>query len=310
MKDSIMINGTNLTKTFYNFWGKPKAKALSDLNITVKKGEITGLLGPNGAGKSTLMKLLLGHLYPTSGTLKVMDKSPRDVMTKRFIGYLPERTSFYRNLNARETLHFFAALLGLEKKEATNRIEQLINMVGLSGIGTRLVGEFSNGMRKRLGLAQALLNDPELLLLDEPTAGLDPVGCREVKDLIKVLKERGKTILMTTHLLGDVQDVSDTILILYGGKLKASGSINDLLAVKDEILIHTNQLKDNDLSKIKAIIQQASAAGKFQVSHPIQTLEDYFLKVISDAGDNTYVSGAKQGQGVAEYLKNGITENK
>ena len=310
MKNSEMIKGEKLTKTFYNFWGKPKVKALSGLDITIKKGEITGLLGPNGAGKSTLMKLILGHLYPTSGTLKVIGHSPRDVMTKRFIGYLPERTSFYRNLNARETLHFFADLLGLSKNEATNRIEQLIKMVGLSNIGRRLVGEFSNGMRKRLGLAQALLNDPDLLLLDEPTAGLDPVGCREVKDLIKVLKERGKTILMTTHLLGDVQDVSDTILILYGGKLKASGSINNLLAVKDEILIRTNQLKEQDLSKIKNIVEEASSKGKFQVTHPIQTLEDYFLKVIKDAGEDTYVSGAKQGQGVAEYLKNGIIENK
>jgi len=299
-----MIKSENLTKTFYNFWGKPKTKALSELSITVEKGAVTGLLGPNGAGKSTLMKLILGHLYPTSGTLQVLDKSPRDVLSKRFIGYLPERTSFYKNLNASETLHFFADLLGLEKKESTKRIEQLINMVGLDGIGKRRVGEFSNGMRKRLGLAQAMLNDPELLLLDEPTAGLDPVGCREVKDLIKVLKERGKTILMTTHLLADVQDVSDKILILYGGKLQASGSINELLAIKNEILVRTEKIDNKFLDQIKNITEQAGCS-KFEISHPIKTLEEYFLQVINDAGAENEISGAKKGKGVAEYLKNG-----
>jgi ABC-2 type transport system ATP-binding protein len=299
-----MIKSENLTKTFYNFWGKPKTKALSGLNITVEKGAVTGLLGPNGAGKSTLMKLILGHLYPTSGTLRVLDKSPRDVLSKRFIGYLPERTSFYKNLNASETLHFFADLLGLDKKEADKRIGQLINMVGLDGIGNRRVGEFSNGMRKRLGLAQAMLNDPELLLLDEPTAGLDPVGCREVKDLIKVLKNRGKTILMTTHLLADVQDVSDKILILYGGKLQASGSINELLAIKDEILIRTEKIDNKYLDRMESIAKEAGAS-EFEVSHPIKTLEEYFLQVINDAGTENEISGAKKGKGVAEYLKNG-----
>ena len=299
-----MIKSENLTKTFYNFWGKPKTKALSGLNITVEQGAVTGLLGPNGAGKSTLMKLILGHLYPTSGTLRVLDKSPRDVLSKRFIGYLPERTSFYKNLNASETLHFFADLLGLDKKEADKRIGQLINMVGLDGIGNRRVGEFSNGMRKRLGLAQSMLNDPELLLLDEPTAGLDPVGCREVKDLIKVLKNRGKTILMTTHLLADVQDVSDKILILYGGKLQASGSINELLAIKDEILVRTEKIDKKYLDRMESIAKEAGAS-EFKVSHPIKTLEEYFLQVINDAGTENEISGAKKGKGVAEYLKNG-----
>jgi len=304
-----MIKGENVTKTFYNFWGKPKAKALSNLDITVEKGAITGLLGPNGAGKSTLMKLILGHLYPTSGTLTVLDKSPRDVASKKFIGYLPERTSFYKNLNAQETLKFFADLLGLGKKEAETRVEQLIKMVGLDGIGARRVGEFSNGMRKRLGLAQALLNDPDLLLLDEPTAGLDPVGCREVKDLIKVLKNRGKTILMTTHLLADVQDVSDKILILYGGQLQASGSINDLLAIKDEIIIKTNNLDQAQLARIKDIAA-TSGNSKLEISHPIKTLEEYFLQVIKNAGSDNEISGAKKGTGVAEYLRSGMEEKK
>lgn len=298
-----MIKGVGITKIFNNFWGKPKARALNGLDIEVTEGAITGLLGPNGAGKSTLVKLLLGHLYPTTGTLEVLGKSPKNVQTKQNIGYLPERTSFYTNLTAKETLSFFADLLGLSKSEADMRISQLLKMVGLDNLGRRLVGEFSHGMRKRLGLAQALLNDPDLLLLDEPTAGLDPVGCKEVKELLLVLKERGKTILLTTHLLADVQDVSDTIMILYGGRLQACGDINSLLANKEEILIKTKATSEKSIEEVKSILGKGDDA-LFEVSNPIRTLEDYFLSVISEANkDNQEVSGAEKGHGVAEYLK-------
>lgn len=303
MDKRIMIKGVGITKTFNNFWGKPKARALNGLDIEVTEGSITGLLGPNGAGKSTLVKLLLGHLYPTKGTLEVLGKSPKSVQTKQNIGYLPERTSFYTNLTAKETLSFFSDLLGLSKSEADMRISQLLKMVGLDNLGRRLVGEFSHGMRKRLGLAQALLNDPDLLLLDEPTAGLDPVGCKEVKELLLVLKERGKTILLTTHLLADVQDVSDTIMILYGGRLQACGDINSLLANKEEILIKTKATSEKSIEEVKSILGKGGDA-LFEVSNPIRTLEDYFLSVISEANkDNQEVSGAQKGHGVAEYLK-------
>lgn len=308
MNDKIMIKGVGITKVFNDFWGKPKVRALNGLDIEVKAGTITGLLGPNGAGKSTLMKLLLGHLYPSSGTIEVIGKSPRDVQTKQQIGYLPERTSFYTNLTAKETLSFFADLLGLPADEANLRISQLLEMVGLDKIGRRLVGEFSHGMRKRLGLAQALLNDPDLLLLDEPTAGLDPVGCREIKDLILTLGRRGKTILMTTHLLADVQDVSDTILILYGGQLQASGNIDELLADKDEILIQSASVPEETLSKVKKILSPGNSDA-VSVTHPIRTLEDYFLSVIAEAGKNQIeTSGAQKGHGVAEYLTKGLAE--
>ena len=300
-----MIKGVGITKTFNDFWGRPKVNALNGMDIEVRSGSITGLLGPNGAGKSTLIKLLLGHLYPTSGTIEVLGKSPKDVQTKQRIGYLPERTSFYTSLTAKETLAFFANLLGLPDKEAKLRISQLLQMVGLDKIGRRLVGEFSHGMRKRLGLAQSLLNDPDLLLLDEPTAGMDPVGCREIKDLILTLKKRGKTILLTTHLLADVQDVSDTIMILYGGKLQACGSIDNLLANHDEILIKSATLPEKDLNKVRKILE-AENRGAIEVSHPIRTLEDYFLSVIAEAGRNQQeTSGAQKGHGVAEFLKSG-----
>ncbi len=304
MNNEIIIKGSGLKKVFNDFWGKPKVTAIDGLDIDIIQGTTTGLLGPNGAGKSTLIKILLGHLYPTAGTIEVFDKNPRDVKIKERIGYLPERTSFYTNLTARETLNFFAKLLRLPDKEAKLRISQLLKMVGLDKTNRRLVGEFSHGMRKRLGLAQSLLNDPDLLLLDEPTAGMDPVGCREIKDLILTLGNRGKTIILTTHLLADVQDVSDTIMIMYGGRLRAAGAINELLANKDEILIKSSVVSDSTLKKVKKILAEDSGKKEIDVSNPIRTLEDYFLSVISEAGEkNLSTSGAQKGHGVAKFLQ-------
>jgi ABC-2 type transport system ATP-binding protein len=304
VSDSVVIKVTDIRKVFNDFWGKPKVTALNGMDMEIREGTITGLLGPNGAGKSTLMKILLGHLYPTSGTVEVLGENPRNVKIKERIGYLPERTSFYTTLTARETLAYFARLLGLDSATAETRISQLLEMVGLEMMNKRLVGEFSHGMRKRLGLAQALLNDPDLLLLDEPTAGLDPVGCREIKDLILTLGERGKTILLTTHLLADVQDVSDTIMILYGGKLQASGHIDELLAEKDKIIITAPNVSDSALEKAKKELAKDAPQGDIAVSHPIRTLEDFFLSVIAEAGrNNLTTSGAGKGRGVAEFLK-------
>ncbi|MCK5843349.1 MAG: ABC transporter ATP-binding protein [Victivallales bacterium] len=304
MNNEFVIKVSGVRKVFNDFWGKPKVTALNGLDMEIRSGTITGLLGPNGAGKSTLMKILLGHLYPTSGTVEVLGEDPRNVAIKERIGYLPERTSFYTTLTARETLSYFARLLGLDSAMAKTRISQLLEMVGLEMMNKRLVGEFSHGMRKRLGLAQALLNDPDLLLLDEPTAGLDPVGCREIKDLILTLGERGKTILLTTHLLADVQNVSDTIMILYGGRLQASGRVEELLAEKDKIIITAPAVSDSAVEKARKELAKGVRDGDVTVSHPIRTLEDFFLSVIAEAGrNNLSTSGAGKGRGVAEFLK-------
>ena len=304
MSENTVIKVSNVRKVFNDFWGKPKVTALNGLDMLINEGTITGLLGPNGAGKSTLMKILLGHLYPTTGTVEVLGEDPKNVKIKERIGYLPERTSFYTTLSAKETLTYFAKLLGLDAATAKPRISQLLEMVGLEMMNKRLVGEFSHGMRKRLGLAQALLNDPDLLLLDEPTAGLDPVGCREIKDLILTLGERGKTILLTTHLLADVQDVSDTIMILYGGKLQASGPIDELLAEKEKILITAPAVSDEDLKNAKRELSKNISEDQVTVSHPIRTLEDFFLTVIAEAGKNNQTtSGASKGRGVAAFLQ-------
>src|SRR5256885_1939496 len=231
----VVIAVRGLTKIFKDFWGRPKARAVDNVDFEVHRGEVFGLLGPNGSGKSTTVKLLLGLLYPTRGHLEVFGKSPRHVATKSRIGYLPEESYLYRYLNSRETLDFFGNLFHLSNDERRQRTEQLLDMVGLTQTRTRAVGEFSKGMQRRIGLAQALINDPDLVILDEPTAGLDPIGCREVKDLILALARRGKTVILSSHLLADVEDVCDRVVIYYGGRIHAMGTLQEWLAKTDSI---------------------------------------------------------------------------
>src|ERR1700689_4062601 len=185
--EEVVVSVRGLTKVFKDFWNRPKAKAVDNVDFEVRRGEVFGLLGPNGSGKSTTIKMLLGLLYPTRGHIEVFNHSPRHVATKSRIGYLPEESYLYRYLNSYETLDFFGNLFRLPSGERDKRAEQLLEMVGLSQTRTRAVGEFSKGMQRRIGLAQALGNDPDLIMLDEPTAGLDPIGCREGKDLIIAL---------------------------------------------------------------------------------------------------------------------------
>src|SRR6185295_12518039 len=231
----VVVRG--LTKVFKDFWGRPKAKAVDNVDFEVRRGEVFGLLGPNGSGKSTTVKMLLGLLYPTKGHIEVFGHSPRHVATKSRIGYLPEESYLYRYLDSGETLDFFGSLFDLANAERRKRAEQLLEMVGLSSVRRRVVGEFSKGMQRRIGLAQALINDPDLLILDEPTTGLDPLGTRQIKDLILNLKQRGKTVLLCSHLLADVEDVCDRVTILYGGKIRALGTIDELLRVSDSTSI-------------------------------------------------------------------------
>ncbi|MGA2685818.1 MAG: ABC transporter ATP-binding protein, partial [Verrucomicrobiota bacterium] len=235
----VVVSVRGLTKVFKDFWNRPKARAVDNVDFEVRQGEVFGLLGPNGSGKSTTVKLMLGLLYPTKGHIEVFGHSPRHVQTKSRIGYLPEESYLYRYLNSRETLDFFGNLFHLPKGERNSRTEQLLEMVGLGKVQTRVVGEFSKGMQRRIGLAQALINDPDLVILDEPTSGLDPIGCREVKDLILALARRGKTVILSSHLLADVEDVCDRVVIYYGGKIQAMGTLKELLATPDTLRITT-----------------------------------------------------------------------
>lgn len=298
-----IVEAVGLTKEFRDFWNRPKAKAVNDIDFQVREGEVLGLLGPNGSGKSTTVKMLLGLLYPTGGRLTVFGKSPRDVAAKKMIGYLPEETYLYKYLTAAETLDFFASLFNLSAEERRIRTEQLLDMVGLAHARNRQVGEFSKGMARRIGLAQAMINDPSFLILDEPTSGLDPIGCKEVKDLIRLLKKRGKTVLVTSHLLGDVEDVCDRIIILYGGKIRAEGSINDLLTVKGSSRITMPELPEEAMDQILAVIREKLHGEPFELDHPHMSLEDFFLDVVNKAKrESVETSGATSGGEIAEYL--------
>src|SRR6516225_3528118 len=304
-----VVSVRGLTKVFKDFWNRPKARAVDNVDFEVRRGEVFGLLGPNGSGKSTTVKLILGLLYPTKGHLEVFNHSPRHVATKSRIGYLPEESYLYRYLNSRETLDFFGSLFHLDKRDRNNRAEQLLDMVGLGKTQTRAVGEFSKGMQRRIGLAQALINDPDLVILDEPTAGLDPIGCREVKDLIVALARRGKTVILSSHLLSDVEDVCDRVVIYYGGKIQAMGTLKELLATPDAIRITTPTLPRQTMERVLAILRQDVAEAKVRVDTPTQNLESYFLDVVQKARRAAAeTSGAMSGARVAAYLRAGEEE--
>src|SRR5262245_27649350 len=299
-----VVSVRGLTKIFKDFWGRPKARAVDNIDFEIYRGEVFGLLGPNGAGKSTIVKMLLGLLYPTKGHIEVFGHSPRHVATKSRIGYLPEESYLYRYLNSHETLDFFGNLFRLDKSDRTNRSEQLLDMVGLAQTRTRAVGEFSKGMQRRIGLAQALINDPDLVILDEPTAGLDPIGCREVKDLILALAQRGKTVILSSHLLADVEDVCDRVVIYYGGRIHAMGTLKDLLAKPDSIRITAPVLSRQTLEHVLETIRRDVSEDKIRIDTPTQNLESYFLGVVQQARESAAeTSGATSGSKVAAYLR-------
>jgi len=228
------IETVSLTKVFPDWWGRAKVVAVENLNLKIRPNEIYGFLGPNGSGKTTTLKMLLNLLHPTKGAAFVIGGTISDPKISARVGYLPEESYLYRYLTSRETLDFYGRIFGLPHDVRKARIETLLEMVGLSGMGNRQIGTFSKGMARRIGLAQALINDPDLLILDEPTSGMDPMGTRQMKDLFVELVKRGKTILLCSHLLADVEDICDRIGILYGGRMQIEGTVKELLQHKDE----------------------------------------------------------------------------
>ena len=293
----------SLEKVFRDFWGRPKAKAINDVSFEVRKGEVFGLLGPNGSGKSTTIKVLLGLLNPSRGVARIFGRSPRDVKTKERIGYLPEESYLYRYLNSAETLDFFGGLFALDAEEKKRRSEQLLEMVGLKGVQMRTVGEFSKGMQRRIGLAQALINDPDLVILDEPTAGMDPVGCREIKDLILNLKGRGKTVILSSHLLADVEDVCDRAVIYYGGKVQQYGTLEELLTERDSVQFTVPTLSETAQKEVLEVMGRHVDRESIRVDNPTQNLESLFLNVVEEARASDETSGATSGSEVAEFLR-------
>ncbi len=296
----------HLTKQFRDFWMRARVRAVDDVSFDVLRGEIFGLLGPNGSGKSTTIKILLGLLHKTTGRVSVFGKLPFDVAVKKRIGYLPEESYLYQFLNARETLEYYAKLFELDHATRRRRIDELLDMVGLAAVQFRPVREYSKGMQRRIGIAQALINDPELLILDEPTTGLDPLGTRQIKDLILELGRRGKTVILSSHLLGDVEDCVDRMVILYGGKVQAQGTCDELLESRDKMTIEADALDDATIAEIDELIRRRTAGAKAisRVAKPRQRLEELFIGIVERArAARIETAGAQHGGQTAAFLR-------
>src|SRR5687767_11250019 len=280
--NSEAVHTENLTKVYKDFRGRDKVRALDDLNLTIHRGEVFGLLGPNGSGKSTTIKLLLGLIFPTRGRASILGEPAGSTSINSKIGFLPEESYLYRFLNGEETLHFYGRLFKIPRKELKRRVPELLDIVGLDAKARkRKLREYSKGMARRIGLAQALINNPDLILLDEPTTGLDPIGTREMKDLIISLKEQGKTVLLCSHLLADVQDVCDRITILYKGQMQTLGHVKDLIQVKDVTDIQTRGMTEEQVRQVRQFLDQIGVKDA-NVIHPTTTLEDLFIRVVRE----------------------------
>lgn len=270
----------NISKTFPVPLRRQRVQAVRSLSLAVQPGEVYGLLGPNGCGKSTTLKVLLGLVTPDSGRALIFGKDSREYRSRRDVGFLPENPYFYKFLTAAETLAFYGKICGLSGKNLRVRIDELLDLVGLHDARDRRVGGFSKGMLQRIGLAQALIQDPGLLVLDEPTAGVDPAGSHQIRDLILDLKKRGKTVLLTSHLLEQVQEICDRVGIMARGGMIREGSLEDLVRVKNQ----TEFVIENATPELAGQIQNlvaGSSARLVSTRQPERSLEDLFLELTS-----------------------------
>ena len=283
--NSAAVHTENLTKVYKDFWGRDKVRALEGLNLTIERGEVFGLLGPNGSGKSTTIKLLLGLIFPSRGSATILGHPTGSTAINERIGFLPEESYLYRFLNGEEILRFYGRLFKIDRRTLNRRVPELLDIVGLDGKARkRKLREYSKGMARRIGLAQALINNPDLILLDEPTTGLDPIGTREMKDLIVSLKQQGKTVLLCSHLLADVQDVCDRITILFRGKMQALGQVKDLLQVRDITQIETSGMTESQIQQLQTAMA-SMGLNNTKITHPTTTLEDLFMRIVRENTD-------------------------
>lgn len=301
-----LVQAQRLSKVFKDFWMRDQVRAVDALDMTIYRGQIFGLIGPNGSGKSTTIKMILGLLHKTSGRLAVFGKPPTDVAVKRRIGYLPEESYLYPFLNSRETLDFYGRLFGLPGRVRERRVDELLKMVGLEAVQYRPIGQFSKGMQRRVGIAQALINDPDFLILDEPTSGLDPIGIRQIKDLILDLGRRGKTILLSSHLLSEVEDVCDHMVILYGGKKRAEGTRDELLTADERTVIETDALDPEQADRVRRMIEMEAGRHVYRLEPARQRLETLFLNIVDRAeAEKLKTHGAGRGGPTADFLRLG-----
>lgn len=278
--NTLAVEIQNITKTFPVHLRRRRVVAVKNLSLSVETGGIYGLLGPNGSGKSTTLKILLGLVTPDSGSARLFGRDCRDYQSRREVGFLPENPYFYKFLTAAETLRFYGKVCGIPRRELDRRIPELLELAGLSEAADRRVGGFSKGMLQRIGLAQALIQDPSLLVLDEPTAGVDPAGSHQIRDLILDLKKRGKTILLTSHLLEQVQEICDRVGIMARGEMVREGPLGDLVAVKNQTEFVVENASPELAAQIERLVRE-SPAKLVAARQPQRSLETVFLELTS-----------------------------
>ena len=268
----------NLVKDFKSSLRRQPLRAVDDVSIRIMPGEVYGLIGPNGSGKSTTMKALLGLVAPTSGRCAIFGKDSMKVDSRNEVGFLPENPYFYKHLSGEETLKFYGKLCGIKRAALRDRVKELLELVGLTGAAERRIGGYSKGMLQRIGLAQALIQEPRLVILDEPTAGVDPVGSREIRDLIFKLRERGITVFLCSHLLEQVQEVCDYVGIIFRGKMIREGKLDELIAIEDQTEFILQDASPELVAEIEALVGRHEQTKLIRTGKPRTTLERLFLR--------------------------------
>jgi ABC-2 type transport system ATP-binding protein len=284
MSDVPAVEVKNLVKDFKGALGVERVRAVKDVSLRIAPGEVYGLIGPNGSGKSTTMKAVLGLVAPTSGSTSIFGRNSLKVDSRNEVGFLPENPYFYKHLTAAETVRFYGKLCGMRGRKLKERIGELLELVGLQDARDRRLKGFSKGMLQRIGLAQAMVQDPRLLVLDEPTAGVDPTGSRQIRDLILELKNRGITVFLCSHLLEQVQQVCDRVGIIHQGVLVNEGRLDELISVENRTEIILENASENLLDQIRSLVDVTYQAEVVSEGNARTTLEDLFLReTMSDA---------------------------
>ncbi len=282
----LAVEVKNLTKVFATGLSKDYVVAVDNLSFEVKAGEVYGLIGPNGSGKSTTMKVVLGLMAASKGSAKVFGLDSGDIRARNEIGFLPENPYFYKHLSGAETLKFYGKLCGIKGSELKDRIAELLKLVDLEDAANRRLGGYSKGMLQRIGLAQTLIQNPRLVILDEPTAGVDPVGSRQIRDLIMKLRDDGYTVFLCSHLLEQVQEVCDRVGIIFKGRMRREGSLDELIAIEDQTAMTLEGASPELMEKINALVAEDGKARILEQGHPRTTLERLFINIAGKRKEN------------------------
>lgn len=269
----------NLTKVFSLGLGKEYVVAIDNLSFRVDAGEVYGLIGPNGSGKSTTMKVVLGLMAPSKGEARVFGLDSGDIRARNEIGFLPENPYFYKHLTGAETLRFYGKLCGMRGRTLSNRVSELLRLVDLEAAATRRLAGYSKGMLQRIGLAQALVQNPRLVILDEPTAGVDPIGSRQIRDLILRLRDEGFTVFLCSHLLEQVQEVCDRVGILFRGRMRREGRLAELISIEDQTTLTLEGASPELLGRIHELVSADAGAKVVAEGHPRTSLEHLFIQL-------------------------------